>query len=582
MKKRMFVLLVTICCLVACQTAEPVQEPTAVVTATHTAIAPTATVELPTATALPTETVAAPTETPAAETWPTQVQAAVAAALAQVREAYPQQAPAADLSWQATAIDQQGMVGAAGYRAQADGWHLEITYPIVAPNLTIYRLALDHPDSGFSWRGEVNAKGQVAELRNAPIPVTGEQVEGLIGTVHTLPPMAQFDDYFQVQGDAERYGIDAADPELAAQIQSLRDSGQALRVWGVLEREAMDVNGVQLHLTRIELVELPPTVVDGWQGVIMAPQPGSQFGDYFLLDDGQRLDIGSTDPAIQSQIAAFRASGEVVQVWGELLTGVPATEARHINVTRIELAEPTDPDAQAFEGWVGVIRKLPPGNQHGQLFERQDGESFNLGATRDEVWEQVRQATWTGAQVRLSGHVYDMSRHIEVEVIEVLTERAAEARNLAPFAVASASSHLASDRYGAYGPVSAIDGWLSTPWVEGVDGSGVGEWIRLQFPEPVRITRLGLDVGYDRDEMISSVSPAFFTRNNRLKRVTITGSDGQRASWTAEDVRGVQPVSLSVLGWTTDFIQVTIEEVYPGSHYDDTCLAELEAWGWVN
>jgi hypothetical protein len=29
------------------------------------------------------------------------------------------------------------------------------------------------------------------------------------------------------------------------------------------------------------------------------------------------------------------------------------------------------------------------------------------------------------------------------------------------------------------------------------------------------------------------------------------------------------------------FVKMVIEDVYPGSKYDDTCLAEIEVWGWV-
>jgi hypothetical protein len=31
----------------------------------------------------------------------------------------------------------------------------------------------------------------------------------------------------------------------------------------------------------------------------------------------------------------------------------------------------------------------------------------------------------------------------------------------------------------------------------------------------------------------------------------------------------------------TTYVQVVIDEVYPGTRYDDTCLAEIEVWGKV-
>lgn len=31
----------------------------------------------------------------------------------------------------------------------------------------------------------------------------------------------------------------------------------------------------------------------------------------------------------------------------------------------------------------------------------------------------------------------------------------------------------------------------------------------------------------------------------------------------------------------TAYVKIVIGEVYPGTHYDDTCLAEIEVWGKV-
>ena len=32
----------------------------------------------------------------------------------------------------------------------------------------------------------------------------------------------------------------------------------------------------------------------------------------------------------------------------------------------------------------------------------------------------------------------------------------------------------------------------------------------------------------------------------------------------------------------TAYVQVVIDEVYLGTHYDDTCLAEIKVWGRVS
>jgi O-phosphoseryl-tRNA(Cys) synthetase len=166
-------------------------------------------------------------------------------------------------------------------------------------------------------------------------------------------------------------------------------------------------------------------------------------------------------------------------------------------------------------------------------------------------------------------------RAIQVERIEAVSGPAIESRNLTPFATTSASSHLPTDHGGQYQSWIAMDGSLGTAWVEGVVGPGVGEWIQLSFPGTVEIHYINLDVGYDRDADI-------FYANNRIKRVTFIFSNGEQIEMPLSDIRGMQMIVLARApgpSIETTFVKIVIEEVYPGSRYDDTCLSEVEVWG---
>jgi hypothetical protein len=272
-------------------------------------------------------------------------------------------------------------------------------------------------------------------------------------------------------------------------------------------------------------------------------------------------------------------------VWGQLRTGVPDAFGSQIEATRIEVQESPEPPViseQGVEGWVGRIHKLPPGNQHGQTFERQDGERFGISATDESTWEQLRQVAWTGAQIKVWGTLYvgvpaTEACQVQVGHLEILTGPAEEARDLTPFATSSASSHLPTDHGGQYQAFMAMDSALETAWVEGVDGSGVGEWLELQFPGTVEVHSIGLDVGYDRD-------PDIFSANNRIKRATFIFSNGEQVTLDFSDSRGIQRIPLVRAPgpiFNTTSVRMVIEEVYPGSRYDDTCLAEIEVWGWA-
>jgi hypothetical protein len=121
-----------------------------------------------------------------------------------------------------------------------------------------------------------------------------------------------------------------------------------------------------------------------------------------------------------------------------------------------------------------------------------------------------------------------------------------------------------------YDPPKAVDGRLSTSWVEGVTGPGIGEWLRLDFDRKICVVRLGLDVGYDRDDRT-------FFGNYRVRRVGLSFSDGDTKHIEFKDQRGIQYVELPSI--VTASIVIKTEDVYPRSKWDDTCTAEVQVWG---
>ena len=238
------------------------------------------------------------------------------------------------------------------------------------------------------------------------------------------------------------------------------------------------------------------------------------------------------------------------------------------------------PVQTTVEGWVGKIVNLPPGSQHVYYFERSDGQGFGIGGVDDLVGSRIEELRWTGEQFRVWGALRtDVpsygGRYIAVEYLEAVLAPVAETRNLTPLATVSASSHLRTDRWGQYQPWMATDSRRETAWVEGVAGSGVGEWIELTFPGTIEVYSISLDIGYDKNADV-------FTKNNRIKRVTLIFSNGERVELGFADRRGMQEIPLVRApgpNIETTYVRVVIEEVFPGWKYDDTCLAEIQVWG---
>ncbi len=428
-------------------------------------------------------------------------------------------------------------------------------------------------------------------------PGDGLSAAGWMGCVVSLPAGSQYDDYLALQPQgAGEIGLTGATAEVEAQIAALRDKdepGKYAHFWGWIACGVPDYGGCQLTVTRVRAGTeiITPEPIEAWEGTIVSNPPDAQFDDYFVLagDFPVGFGIASTDSAIRTRLEGLRDTGAGVRVWGQLRAGVPDAFGTQLELTRVEvlgdLPTPTPVPSSQTEGepveeWIGTVIKLPPGNQFGRYFLRDDGERFDIGTTDDDLRQQIDEAQWTGAQIQVWGILFTgvpaaVARHIEVERLAFTSGPAEEARNLTPFATSTASSHLPTDHGGQYQPWMATDGAIETAWVEGAAGPGLGEWIQLTFPGTIAVHRIGLDVGYDRDAGI-------FAKNNRIKKVTLTFSNGEQVELDFADTRGMQTIPLVRApgpNIETTFVKVVIDAVYPGSTYDDTCLAEIEVWG---
>jgi hypothetical protein len=88
---------------------------------------------------------------------------ALEVALAYLAETYGEQGPEAGLTWQEERTTPQDLVGALRFQYTSGDWVVTVTYPIVAPEETIYRMIVSNQVTGFSWEGQVDAKGGVTE-----------------------------------------------------------------------------------------------------------------------------------------------------------------------------------------------------------------------------------------------------------------------------------------------------------------------------------------------------------------------------------------------------------------------------------
>lgn len=124
------------------------------------------------------------------------------------------------------------------------------------------------------------------------------------------------------------------------------------------------------------------------------------------------------------------------------------------------------------------------------------------------------------------------------------------------------SSALAPQSGNDYGPENLWDGSDATAWCEGAPGTtGERLTIRIEGGPPFR--RLSFDNGYAK-------SARSFARNARPRVLAISTDTGVKMRATLRDDPGETIVELP-LGQHR-WVEMRIVEVYPGTHYQDTCL----------
>jgi hypothetical protein len=143
---------------------------------------------------------------------------------------------------------------------------------------------------------------------------------------------------------------------------------------------------------------------------------------------------------------------------------------------------------------------------------------------------------------------------------------------------AEASSHLKSNwnKYEEdYHPTYVLDENPATAWVEGAEGDGLGEWIRLPLSalSQARSVRLKVRNGYQK-------SDALLTANAAPKDVTVELLQGERVVATKKAVlarqMGWQEIVVAVpAGRGLDGVRMRIDSVTPGRSYKDTCVSDL-------
>ena len=133
-----------------------------------------------------------------------------------------------------------------------------------------------------------------------------------------------------------------------------------------------------------------------------------------------------------------------------------------------------------------------------------------------------------------------------------------------------ASSVYSGDDLGTHSPKNLYDGWESTNWTEGVKGYGIGEYVILNFDGTYAVKSLTILIGSHYQG-----TTTYYEKNGRPSELLLTFSDGSTYTVHLKDTAKEQTISFDQY-YYTDSIKLTIKDVYPGTTYEDTIIAELD------
>ena len=149
-------------------------------------------------------------------------------------------------------------------------------------------------------------------------------------------------------------------------------------------------------------------------------------------------------------------------------------------------------------------------------------------------------------------------------------DQAADVIN-ANFYKVSASSQLDDQGTHNYSPYNVIDGSTETAWVEGVSGTGEGEWISLQSDIPQTVHRIGIYNGYGENDTV-------YNENGKLNSAMITFSDNtSEIIYFDTSVKGGFEY-FDIEEKVTTSVTITLLSCDSGTKYDDTCISEIRIY----
>lgn len=132
----------------------------------------------------------------------------------------------------------------------------------------------------------------------------------------------------------------------------------------------------------------------------------------------------------------------------------------------------------------------------------------------------------------------------------------------------TASSSATPEGTTTYDPANLGDGKAGTAWFEGVDGSGLNEWVQADLGGEKTVTAVAIWGGW-------WYSKSQWGHYNRPRAIVLEFSDGSTHEATLEDTFTRQLVTLPAPKKTTS-VKLKLKSIHSSDAFNDTAISELQ------
>ena len=269
------------------------------------------------------------------------------AALKYLREHYEQNVPSEDSSWQEEDVTPPGFVGSANKYFTSSEWIIGVSYPVVRPDLTVYKVVLSSVKLGWHWKGTVKADGTVTEVsplkqmteeesrkfaedfvRNSPT-FTFDGIENTLKLVNTLRPRCPYCWVFIFEFDSAHAGYGDRTGQVLAEVITHHEASIA-----------------------VEQLTVTSAVMDGKWDMILQEMTGSQPGKpegSLSVAELLAKPVYDIEVTIYGEVSLLGellcpcfelgSGGEKVQVWYDLMVENDGAERSAVSVEGINNGE---------------------------------------------------------------------------------------------------------------------------------------------------------------------------------------------------------------------------------------------------